>query len=123
MAACGEFFGTTTAVFAGLRRGAMVHRLSAAARALSPSAPSTLGGPAWLRKRKPIGRLFRRGRRAGVYGMNGVETWSKDDSLDAEATGKATFGDTRRQILRLRITTGGAVLPGGEVPAFSSCVS
>ncbi len=77
-------------------------------------------------KRETSGQAFRRGPRPALNwpnGVNGVERWSKDDSLQTEAVGKATFGDTRRQILRLRIRAGGGVFPGGRVPAFSGYVS
>lgn len=77
-------------------------------------------------KRETCGQAFRRGPRPALNwpnGVNGVERWSKDDSLQTEAVGKATFGDTRRQILRLRIRAGGGVFPGGRVPAFSGYVA
>ncbi len=43
---------------------------------------------------------------------NGAELWSKDDSIPTEAAGTATFGDCRRQILKLEIGFRDGILPG-----------
>ena len=49
---------------------------------------------------------------------NGAELWSKDDSFPTEAAGTATFGDRRRQILKLEIGFRDGVLPGRMLSAL-----
>ena len=126
MAAYGEFMGMQTAGFAGLRQGAIVHRLSPAARALSPAVTSTLTSPMVRSWRAPsglcglFGDLFP-GRSPGLrWGAPLVlrrrsaaqRRRTKDDSSATEAGGASTFGDTRRQDLGLKMGVADGALHG-----------
>ena len=60
-----------------------------------------------------ISREAQRGRRDGLVNLsNKSSQWSPSDSLATEAKRKATFGDTRRQLLGPRVGVGRRDLPG-----------